>query len=150
MLQWSTSSEQNTRDFAIQHSVDGLRWSEIATVAAAGNSTTERTYQYLHLSPAHGLNFYRLLQRDIDGRSSYSEIRSISIEKIKKILAVINNIAGPSAFTLSKPAVLKLHTSDGRLLWKKQFAGGMTTVTGIPPGVYLLSANGQTERLIIR
>ena len=42
LLKWSTGSEQNTKDFEVQHSTNTVSWTPLGTVAAAGNSTTTR------------------------------------------------------------------------------------------------------------
>lgn len=78
VLQWQTATEQNSESFVIERSSDGNRFTAIGTVRAAGNSNTMRSYSYEDAFPLKGKNYYRLKQVDIDGRSSYSDIRILS------------------------------------------------------------------------
>jgi hypothetical protein len=74
-LRWTTASEQNNRQFVIERSVNGLIWLPIATVAGAGNSTTEIHYTYLDTDTNKpGIYQYRLRQQDMDGREVISKI----------------------------------------------------------------------------
>src|SRR6188768_3688082 len=81
LLQWATAQEQNTKDFYIQHSADGINWVTIGSLPAAGNSNTTRHYNYVHTNPVIGLNYYRIKQTDVDSRYSYSPIRMLSFTK---------------------------------------------------------------------
>ncbi len=76
-LNWSTSQEINSSYFIVQRSTDGRTWKDIATVAAAGNSNTKQNYSTIDNSPVNGMNFYRLKQVDINGKSDLSETRTV-------------------------------------------------------------------------
>ncbi len=76
-LNWSTDQEINSKEFIVQHSADGAKWSTVATVAAAGNSSVQKNYNTFDLHPFTGINYYRLQQNDIDGKSAYSDIRTV-------------------------------------------------------------------------
>jgi len=69
-LNWSTSSENNSKQFIIQHSTDGSHFYNIGTVKAAGYSNLTRAYQFIDNNPEVGANFYRLVQEDRDGTVS--------------------------------------------------------------------------------
>ena len=77
-INWTTSSEQNASHFEIEKSTDGFSWTKIDQVEAAGNSSTDRNYQYLDL--AGGVAQYRIRQVDFDGQANYSAIRSVDCE----------------------------------------------------------------------
>jgi hypothetical protein len=78
LLQWTTAGEINNSHFEIEHSTDSYLFTPIATIEGAGNSDEIQNYEYLHLSPASGENYYRLIQADYDGTTSYSEVRPAS------------------------------------------------------------------------
>jgi hypothetical protein len=73
IINWSTATEQNTDRFEIQKSINGTSWTVIGNVTAAGNSTTQKDYQYLDLNG--GIAFYRIRQVDKDGRFVYTAIK---------------------------------------------------------------------------
>jgi hypothetical protein len=68
-LVWQTASEQNSEDFEVAYSRDGVDWKTIHTEPAAGFSNTLITYNYTHEGAVSGNNYYRLTQSDIDGAS---------------------------------------------------------------------------------
>ncbi|MEP6584032.1 MAG: T9SS type A sorting domain-containing protein [Ginsengibacter sp.] len=76
-ITWSTSQELNSRYFAVERSTDGINFSKIGQVAAAGNSNTQRTYQFVDPSPAKGINYYRLMIVDIDNAIKYSVVKNV-------------------------------------------------------------------------
>jgi hypothetical protein len=73
LLVWGTATEQNSDRFEIQRSSNGIDWSTIDNVKAAGNSDVQRNYQYLDLNG--GVSFYRIRQVDIDGQFVYTAIK---------------------------------------------------------------------------
>ncbi len=76
-LTWSTSQEQNTSRFAIERSNDGRNFTEIGTVAAAGNSNVTRNYRFTDANPAKGINYYRLRIIDTDNSFKFSDIKNV-------------------------------------------------------------------------
>ncbi len=67
IVSWKTASEHNSLNFIVERSEDGTSWSEIQTVAAAGNSNTVLDYAIEDAGAARGVNYYRLIQTDQDG-----------------------------------------------------------------------------------
>lgn len=82
LLQWNTSSEQNTSYFEIERSADGTYFSAIGNLTAAGNSFTAINYSFTDKSPVSGTNFYRLKMVDINGKFSYSKTIPVKIENV--------------------------------------------------------------------
>jgi hypothetical protein len=68
-LVWQTASENNSEDFEMEYSRDGIDWNLIHTEPAAGFSTELISYTYNHKQAIAGDNYYRLTQNDIDGAS---------------------------------------------------------------------------------
>jgi PKD repeat protein len=81
LLNWITASEANSALFIVEHSTDGANFKPVGEVAAAGNSSTQRAYQYLHRSPAGQKHWYRLKLVDTDGTFAYSPIVVIAGEQ---------------------------------------------------------------------
>src|SRR5690606_1397588 len=77
ILKWATASEENTRDFRLERSLNGTDYTVITVVPAAGNSSATNHYQYVDQN-IDQLNsqvmYYRVKQTDIDGRFTYSSI----------------------------------------------------------------------------
>ncbi len=65
----------------MEHSTNGRDFKPFGTVN--GNGTTQQTshYQYQHLQPVNGANYYRVEQVDFDGASAMSEVIVVNIQK---------------------------------------------------------------------
>lgn len=89
-LSWITFSERNADYFVVKRSKDGFLWQEIGRKKAAGNSTQKNEYKLLDVTPPIGVNYYRLLQFDIDGQQSKHE----TIVQINNSAARDNKLIG--------------------------------------------------------
>ena len=91
-IQWSTSQEINSKSFVIEKSADGnTNWSIVATVSAAGNSSTVKNYNAYDAQPLKGINFYRIRQVDKDGNFKYSKTVSVKLNFNTTGVSVIAN-----------------------------------------------------------
>lgn len=79
-LEWRTGSESDNEGWNIEHSTDARNWQTIGFVKGNGNANQENSYQFTHLTPASGQNYYRLLQMDLDGASSYSPVATARVD----------------------------------------------------------------------
>ena len=78
LLTWTTSEEVNNKHFNLQKSVDGVNWKQIATVFPQTVNDNQKTYQYTDPNVATGQIYYRILQVDLDGSYTYSEVRTVN------------------------------------------------------------------------
>ncbi|HON52971.1 MAG TPA: hypothetical protein PLS12_07165 [Bacteroidales bacterium] len=86
VLDWATASETNNEYFIVQRSVNGIDFTNIATINGAGNSYNTLFYSYVddNVKPNY-VYYYRLQQIDYNGNFSFSPITSIYY-KYDKIL----------------------------------------------------------------
>lgn len=80
VLQWRTESELNNLGFSVEHSIDGVNYSELEFIRGTGTTATPNSYEFIHHYPVVGSNYYRLKQMDYNGNFSYSETLIIDIE----------------------------------------------------------------------
>lgn len=153
MLSWITADEQNTKDFLVQHSIDGQTWIDLATVLPIASTNPQHEYQYLHSSPSLGINYYRILQGDMDGHYSYSETRTVKITKQSSSFVVLVNPVndGVLKIQVNNPSILSFYNYNGVLIWRKQLAPGSQTVNvkSLPKGTYLVGDGERVEKVII-
>ncbi len=76
---WSTATEINNDFFIVERSIDGVSFEKFAIVDGTGNSTTTQYYETSDPNPYAGINYYRLKQVDFDGTTTYSAIRTATI-----------------------------------------------------------------------
>ncbi len=76
VVTWETAKEVNVKSFEVEYSSNGSQWTTVGTVAATGNA--EGRYRFTHYEATAALNLYRLKMNDIDGRFSYSPVKSVA------------------------------------------------------------------------
>ncbi|MES2777753.1 MAG: T9SS type A sorting domain-containing protein [Bacteroidota bacterium] len=146
-LAFETLSEQNTKQFEIEHSPDGITWTVVAILGTKGNSTAKQVYQYAHTGAATGTGYYRVKQLDLDGSIQYSSTVTITNNcttrggymvfpnPVKDIL----NIVLPE--NTDAILLIRLTTADGRLVRGGTISNGNRgsfDASSILPGLYLL------------
>lgn len=142
-LTWRTLSESNTKVFEIERSTDGEHFSFVSFIRAAGFSNAERKYKGQDLLLATGTYFYRIRSVDIDGRSHYSEVRTVVYANPGN-----NIVVGPNPFNsginisnLADVKILDLMDVAGRIVQSKKpgaEARSSMETNGLPPGIYYL------------
>ena len=154
LLQWITAQEQNTRNFTIQHSSNGINWAGISTLPAAGNSSSSRNYSYVHTAPVTGINYYRILQTDMDNRNSYSDLRVLKFTTTDESFSIIGNPVTNDILTVqvNTATSLALYTTDGKLMWQEQVNAGTKyiDVSRYAKGTYLLRTNSTAQKVVIQ
>ncbi|MBM3915409.1 MAG: T9SS type A sorting domain-containing protein [Sphingomonadales bacterium] len=154
-LNWSTSSEQNTQDFQVQHSINAQQWTAVGTLPAAGNSNTVRNYQYLHQGPfkISTQHYYRILQRDLDGKFSYSKVIRIEYpEAASDLVLYPNSTSDVLRVNLTERQELRLVNMQGVVVWKGVLPAGRheIPVSHFAAGNYILQAGKGTYKVMIQ
>ena len=153
LISWATSQEINTKKFEVEHSEDGNGFVKIGEVAAAGNSSTASNYNFTHLKPVVGFNYYRIKQIDIDGSFKYSVIvKVLNRNDIKQTIIAPNpvvdvlNIVEPTAAFISS---VEVFDSKGALVIRKVVNSDEQVyslpVSSLSKGNYILKVNYKTE-----
>lgn len=111
LIEWATHSEHNNDYFTLERSNDGYHFSEIATIKGAGNSNTEKSYEYYDNVDKQGNYFYRLTQYDYNSLSTTFPIISIKTDSENGGIAVF-----PTFIENNKPITLKIAEQTGEPL----------------------------------
>lgn len=157
LLKWETATELNAKDFAVQHSTNGQIWKTITVIPAAGNTTDVQQYSYTHTSPEAGRNYYRLLQTNIDGKTEFSQVRTVELLPSGHVL-LYPNPAGKTAFLKfdqSGRAEISIYNTAGVLVHRGIYSGSTVElpVGRLNAGLYriVIDRNGEmlTRTLII-
>ncbi len=67
LLSWTTATETNAKYFIVEHSTNGSDFQQVGTKFAAGNSSVNQDYTFLHSELANGTHYYRLKEVDVEG-----------------------------------------------------------------------------------
>jgi hypothetical protein len=71
LLEWSTSSESNSKIFIVEKSKDGTNFIDVGTVDGAINSDEDKNYKYLDFEQTTA--YYRLKEVGQNGNFNYTE-----------------------------------------------------------------------------
>ncbi len=155
-LKWETATEINNRGFQIQRSPDGRNhWTDVAFVAGAGNTNQRQNYSYVDMSPFKGINYYRLMQINFDGKVSYSDIKTIRIAQLSQ-LSLYPTLA-TSTITLEVASIdmlntnLSIYDAQGRKVMQEKLINQkqQINISGLQSGMYLIKLqNGASERFV--
>ena len=84
-LAWITSSESVNKGFSIERQEEGSGKFQslgfIASKAEGGNSQTTLAYSFKDVTAKKGTNMYRLVQEDLDGKLTYTEVRVVKLSE---------------------------------------------------------------------
>ena len=77
-LTWTTASEENNDCFIIEKSSDGKEYSSLKIIKGKGFTSSNTKYSTSDNNPEKGITYYRLKQKDFDGKVSL--LKTISIQ----------------------------------------------------------------------
>ncbi|GAA4049283.1 hypothetical protein GCM10022409_39830 [Hymenobacter glaciei] len=103
---WTTASETNSHDFAVERSRDGVAFETLGTVAAAGSSSNATVYGFRDQQPLPGRAYYRLRQTDSDGSVAYTGLVLVAGAELVAPMVVPNPGTGTFALLLPEGLVL--------------------------------------------
>jgi hypothetical protein len=141
LLQWQTAQEQNSRDYTIERSPDGIHYSAIGSVPAAGNSSLPSNYSFVDPAPLNGPNYYRLKESDLDGKFMYSGIRTLNFSLGSGQKLVWFQTGEKAVEVDLRPGSNELYTVTdigGRAIQQGQLSSGKLYLSQLPAGLYVI------------
>jgi hypothetical protein len=157
LLKWTTFSEVNNDYFTLEFSRDGISYETIAIVDGAGNSTTNKNYNFTHKNVPNGVGYYRISTTDFDGTSVIKEVITLTRGEVKFGIVSLYPVPATTNLTVSfetaAAATVKasIFNVAGQLAIAKDvtaIAGTNTptfNVTALPAGTYYISLNDGTN-----
>lgn len=153
LLSWNTFMEQNNNGFDIERSSDSRNFQKIEfvpTQSPNGNSSVKLAYTFTDIASPNGTAYYRLVQTDRDGKTTYSNIVKINNNKDQEVQ--INMYPNPANNRLNiglnkvsnSSARLTVTDVTGKVVWssfarENNYSIDLTSFTS---GMYLLRYTG--------
>jgi uncharacterized protein YjiK len=155
LLNWATTEETNSESFQVERSEDGKSWKQIGALAAQGESSVLKNYEFADPSPLKGGNYYRLKMVDKDGTFSYSRIRFGEFGKRNE--PVYPNPASQNLFFTNYEEIqdVVIYNSIGmKVLHAQTVSSAGLDVRTLPPGIYiaiftLIDGSADTQKVVI-
>ncbi|HWR33611.1 MAG TPA: RHS repeat-associated core domain-containing protein [Chitinophagaceae bacterium] len=161
ILDWATASEQNSKEFRVERSLNGNNFTSIGTIAAAGNSSSITTYQYTD----HNIDrlnspvmFYRLKQVDLDNNFRYSNIIRLTYNQTEKPKSIVypNPTQGMITVTIGDRQLIgttaNLYDETGRLLQNVKITADSQTfdLSRYVNGIYFIRLNNKEVLRVLK
>ncbi len=155
-LAWATASEKNSARFEVERSSDGVRFSKVAEVAAAGSSGTSYAYALLDAGlPARVPTlYYRLRQVDLDNSFNYSPVRIVALKTATGLALFPNPATDGATLTGAEPgAQVQVYDALGRMVATATADTAGTATLVLPQwlakGVYVVRTGAAVLRLSV-
>lgn len=160
VLRWVTAQEQRSGTFIVERSINGRTFMEAGRVAAAGNSTTARNYEWRDAQPLQQLTYYRLRQVDRNGAAQQSPVRTVSPRQ--REARQVHVFPTPTAGNVpqlalrgfeGQPVSIRVISMVGRTVWSQsltpttyQTQHALRLPASLPQGMYTVqvTSGGQT------
>lgn len=159
LLKWTTVTEQNLDRFVVERTVDGVNYSEVGSVKAAGNSTLQKSYSFTDVKPVKGSNIYRIRMVDYNGRITISDARSLNFDVANSISVAPNPAHSKVVLTVkdnTKTLQVKIFNNVGQQVASFVLNGESMPidVSKLQSGAYYISVTGDgvnhKEKVIVQ
>ncbi len=151
-ITWKTHTEINNAGFRVERSLDGNKFSQIGYVKG-NNSSSEGSYNFKDESPAIGSNYYRIVQVDMNGRTSISSVVHADFQSgqlIKVYPNPVTDILNLDFGSLNKNVIIQIFDNTGSLV-KEAAAGNQHNtsieVSKLSKGYYHGSINSEGKTI---
>ncbi len=152
LLEWKTQFESNNKGFNIEISNDGLQFNNIGFVPATGNGSGS-SYRFIVTNPFIQVNYFRLVQSDLDGKKTYSNIVNLRFDVDGKITISPNpvkNVLNYKFNSTLENVSIQIFDGSGKLrkvVHPGSVSQGQIDVSGLANGIYnaRLIYNGKTS-----
>ena len=154
-LNWNTEFEIDAKEFNIERA-EGSEFRTIGAIASNGNSTIKKSYSFADKNDNTGTTFYRLKNVDLNGRFTYSAIKTVKgIGATSDVTIFPNPARADSKISIIGAAAnssLQLFDFSGKVL--KTINGNSINsldLSGVKNGTYLIRiVEKSTNEVIIK
>lgn len=151
VLKWETGAETDNSFFVVERAAKELDFQSIATISGAGTVNGSNVYRYQDSTPEQGVNYYRLVDIDVNGIESRSEIVRVNLAPAEPIQTAVypNPVSqGAPLYIRLDPTfeggLVSIYNDLGRVQSRQDlhFTEGDSVLTmdtkGLTPGYYML------------
>lgn len=155
-VKWSTSSEFEASHYVLQTSRDGISWTSVEQIPAAGNTNQIQHYA-LSTERTSGFQYFRLNQVDLNGESTFFGPISAFCENNKSTWSAFPNPSASeiqiavSALQVTENTLLQFVDLSGKLVYEAELKlnAGQNhfyfDVSNFSNGIYIISLSSSSE-----
>lgn len=145
-VQWVTVTEVTNDYFTLEHSEDGVAWSEVVKIKSKGNSTTDQYYTTTSNPPSlQRINYYRLKQTDFSGGSKYFHTAAVLPCKeygLSNVTLFPNPLTDIIRINTKYPqGEIKIYDASGKVIFKSIISLSKTEIdlSSFANGIYFVN-----------
>lgn len=145
-LSWTTAWELNNSHFLVQHGLNGTDFNTIRKISGMGTTESTTDYRTLHEEPASGVNYYRLVQVDLDGQETIYETLQVILREESGVAlfpTATSDVVHLTGLDSEQVRRISILSPNGQVLevlpGSLKNYNGPITVADYAPGTYRLS-----------
>ena len=152
-LSWNTDIEIDSKEFIVERA-EGTEFRSVGTINTHGNSTTTQRYLFNDKNENVGTTYYRLKNVDLNGKFTYSEIRTVKGIGSANDVTVFPNPARSnskiSVVGISANSSIQLLDFSGKIL-KNMNSTTLNSLdlSGVKNGTYLIRIIDKSTKEIV-
>ncbi|UEG49902.1 hypothetical protein LK994_00255 [Ferruginibacter lapsinanis] len=166
-IDWKVAVESGVKEYAVEHSTDGVNFTQVGVVSASANNGGSATYSLTDANPVAGTNYYRIKTVDLSGVVKYTTVVRVVMGTVKSSIELSSTVITNNQVSLQLNNQdkgrygIRLISSVGQELMTTNFThngGNSTQVVSLPTvvskGLYQLEItrpNGAKliERIVV-
>ena len=162
-VEWTVFNQQNTIEYEIETSLDGIAFSSAASLRSKPDAPGELKYQWLDIAVSSGDHFYRILARGVGGDIKYSPVVKVSMDKGRPGIDIYPNPVLDRQLNIRfdemKKGIyqLRMINTTGQLIFSTSInhAGSTAIHTVLPTkifadGTYRIEITGPDKKRMVR
>ena len=166
ILKWRTSDEQDSKQYEIEYSTDGINFIKTGTISSNNNSSSESSYQFNNYLTATDIHYFRLKIVDKDGGFVYSRIIKLNKKCMGSFAVSVtpNPVTDNLSLQITQPSAgnttIRIFDATGALIYTvvKMFNAGenilrLDIMRKFAPGTYMIRAehaNGTVSKKFVK
>jgi hypothetical protein len=140
-IEWQTANEINTLSFDIEKSTDGSTFKTIGTIPSKNSSIND--YLFIDRNPIQGINYYRIKQKDKDGKITYSTVVKIKWQLLSNLMVYPNPAKNELNINSGNRMInfINIINASGNKVWRRTGLNQnriTIPITKLPNGTYRL------------
>jgi parallel beta-helix repeat protein len=154
LLEWTTINEKNSAYFQLLRSTDGHKFTPIANIPGAGNSSVVSDYSYIDNGLMQsGTYYYMLVQVDFDGKETMKGIVRVTID-LDVIIEVVPTVVSEGTpirllnYAGAKLLNLSLLDLNGKVVYSRNNISETEInieTLGLSSSIYIVKVQTETE-----
>jgi ELWxxDGT repeat protein len=143
-ISWQVINKQNVKEYTVQHSTDGIVYTDVKFVAA----TSGDQYHCVVNADANSKNYYRVFETDINGKKTFSDVVTLQ-KNAPLLLSVYPNPVADQLYITGITVYNNITITDitGRVMLHQNISPGFKYINTkrFAPGLYSLTVTGNSK-----